>query len=803
MIRNYIKIAWRNLLKNKGYTALNIAGLSLGLTCAFLIFALVRYHFSIDRHHKNAEKIYRVTTNWLDVQGGEDGSTTGVPYSFGQAMKLEHPQIEQLAMIEEQYNPMVLVHENGQVKKFKKSGLGTDEKGAYADESYFKIFDYQWLKGSPTALNAPGNVVISEKYAQKMFGSINCLDKLIKYDGRLNAKVAGVFADHADNTDFPFEIFVSYSSLKEFYGGELNNDFGSINSSTQCFVLLNQSFTKDMWDKQMLKFIKKYKPDGVKDTRFVMTYLLDNHFSEDIGNADKNLIITLLIIGFFLIITACINFVNLATAQAIKRSKEVGVRKVMGSTKLQLFGQFMLETALITVFAGLISVALFYLVQPIIQSQLSGVFKFTFYYSPILLLYLAAIIAFVLLFSGAYPALILSGFQPVVALKGKISTQRISGMSVRKSLVVMQFAISQMLIIGMAVVTSQLSYFQNKDLGFRKDAMLTVQLPFTPEQDLVKMSTFKNLVKGQANVDDFAYSMSGAPMSNWTSATSFVYHTRPKPEDWSTNIKDIDASYLNIYDIKLVAGRNILPADSARECIVNETLVKKLGLKNPEEVLNKIIKLRDKNLPVVGVIKDFHMRGLSDEIDPLTMTSNMKNVYFANVKLRASNLKAALENINKAYDKVYPDSFFESSFVEEQVANTYKNEVTMGKLVNFFALVAILIGCLGLFGLVSFMASQKTKEIGIRKVLGASVASILGMFGREFGILILISFVLAAPIAWYTMSTWLQNYQFRTSIGWEIFVIAIVGTFVIAALTISYRSISAALANPVKSLKSE
>ncbi|TAF31729.1 MAG: ABC transporter permease [Cytophagales bacterium] len=803
MISNYLKITWRNLLKNKSYAAINVAGLSLGLTSAFLIFALVRYHFSIDKHHKNSENIYRVTTQWVDPSGKSEGNTTGVPYPFGTAMKNDYPQIEELAMIEEQYNPMVLTAENGQVKKFKRAYTDQSEKGAFADQKYFKIFNYQWIKGNESSLNEPNTAVISKKYAEKFFGTTDCIGKLIKYDGRLNARVTGVFADYEDNTDFPFQIFISYASLKEFYGGELNKDFGSINSSSQCFVKLNQNFTKAMWDKQMLNFIKKYKPDGVKDTRFIMTYLLDNHFSEDIGNVDKNLILTLLLIGFFLIITACINFVNLATAQALKRSKEVGVRKVMGSTKMQLFWQFMLETAIITGFSAVLSVLLFYLAQPIVLNQLSGIFKFTFYFSPELVGYLAGIVCFVILTSGTYPALILSGFQPVVALKGKISTQQLGGFSVRKALVITQFAISQILIIGMAVVTSQLSYFQNKDLGFKKAAILTVSLPFTPDQDLVKMGTFKNIVSNQSGIEKFSYSMSGAPMTNWTSASSFKYSTRPKEEDFSVNIKDIDANYLEMYDIKLSAGRNVFPADSAREWIVNETMVKKLGLKKPDDILNKIIECRGKKLPVVGVIKDFHMRGLQSAIDPLIMSTNMKNVYFANIKLSTGNLKDAISSINKAYDQVYPESYFESSFVDEQVANTYENEVTMGKLVNFFAIVAILIGCLGLFGLVSFMVNQKTKEIGIRKVLGASVISILGLFSKEFGKLILISFVIAAPLAYYVMNSWLQDYEYRTPIGWEIFVIAITISLLIACLTVGYRTLSAALANPVKSLKSE
>ncbi len=801
MLRNYLTTAYRNLLKNKSYALINIAGLSLGLTSAFLIFALVRYHFNIDKQHSKADRIFRVTSQFKNPDGGEDFNTPGVPYPFGKSMKNDYPQIEQLTMIEEQNDPMVLVEENGKRNKYKTSYF--DEKGAFVDPSFFKIFDYQWVAGSPEEIKNPNTVVLSKKYAEKFFGTTNCIGKIIKYDGRLTVKVIGVFQDYADNTDFPFQIMPSYASLKEFYGGEIRDNFNSTNSSTQCFVLLNDKFTKANWEKVMPNFTKKYIKDEPQKRKFMMTYLLDSHFSKEIGNVNKNLILSLLLIGLFLIGTACINFVNLATAQALKRSKEVGVRKVMGSTKAQLFWQFIFETGIITIFATIISIGLFYLAQPIIQSQLNGIFRFTFYFSPVLLLYLLGIVVFVILFSGAYPAVVLSGFQPVMALKGKISTQQLGGFNIRKGLVVMQFAISQMLIIGMAVVTSQLSYFRNKDLGFKKDAIVTVQLPINNDQDVVKLGTFKNLVAGQAGIEKFSYSMSGAPQTGWTSTTSIQFDNRPKEEEFGVDLKDIDDKYLDLYGIDIIAGRNILPADSAREYLVNETLVKKLGFKNPGDILNKTMEANGKKMPIVGVIKDFHMKSLSQKISPLFMTSRMKNIYFANIKLRTNDIQSTLKSIGNAYDRVYPESFYEAQFVDNQLKRVYDDEVTMGKLINFFALVAILIGCLGLFGLVSFMANQKTKEIGIRKVLGASIGNILGLFGKEFGKLILIAFVLAGPFAYWMMNKWLQDYEFRTTIGWGIFAIAIASSIIIASLTVGYRSINAALANPVKSLKTE
>ena len=285
MIQNYIKIAFRTILKNRSYALLNVAGLSLGLASAFLIFALVRYHFNIDQHHANADRIYRVTTQFLSPGG--NGNTTGVPYPFGKNLRTDHPQIEQVCMIEEIYEPMVLIEEKGQIKKLKDAGQ--NHRGAFVEPNFFKIFDYQWVAGGIAEMANPNTVVLSEKYANKFFGTTQCIGKVFKYEGRLSLKVVGVFADYQDNTDFPFNIMPSYASLKEYLGGPLNEDFGSINSSTQCFVLLNDKFTKANWDKQSINFVKKHKPDGVKDTRFMITNLRENHFSPDFGQVSKNL----------------------------------------------------------------------------------------------------------------------------------------------------------------------------------------------------------------------------------------------------------------------------------------------------------------------------------------------------------------------------------------------------------------------------------------------------------------------------------------------------------------------------------
>ncbi len=801
MLRNYFKIAWRNLRKNRTYALINVTGLALGMGSALLIFALVRYHFATDTHHHNYDRTYRIVSTFVTPDG--DSHTPGVPYAMGKAVRSDYPDVAQLAMIDQWEEPMVSVPvTGGPDKKFKE----TDGMGAFVEPSYFRIFDYDWIAGGPVDLSQPSTVVISAENARKYFGTTdNVVGKLIKLNGRINARIVGVFRDYQDNTDFAYSIMPSYATLPEYRGKINDDDFGGTNSGTQCYVLLDDRFTAANWERQMGAFVKKYRPYHVNKIRHPMQPLSEIHFSPDTGGVSKGLILSLFIIGVFLIVTASINFVNLATALALTRSREVGVRKVMGSTQGQLFAQFMGETALITLVATGIAIGLFQLGQQLVQQNLNGAFKFTFYFDASVMGWLVLLVLGVILLSGVYPALVLAGFKPVMALAGKITARQVGGFSVRRGLVVAQFAISQTLIIGMVVVANQLRYVEEKDLGFRKNAILTIQLPIVDKQDIPKMSTFRNLATALPDVEKFSYSMSGAPQSGWVGRSTTRYDTRPEPEKFEPHRKGIDAQYLDLYGIKLVAGRNLYPSDTTREALVNETFVRKLGISSSAQVLGKMLHNGDntRHMEIVGVVKDFNQVTLQDAIAPLFMTTQASDYYVANLQLRSGNFQRVISQLEKHYNAVYPDSYFTHQFVDDQIERSYQQEQTMGKLVNFFAGIAVLIGCLGLYGLVLFMATQKTKEIGVRKVLGASVGSLLWLFGKEFARLIVVAFVLAAPLAWYVMNGWLQDFEYRITLGPGVFGIAIGATVLVATLTVSFQSIKAALMNPVNSLRSE
>ncbi|MCF2489273.1 ABC transporter permease [Dyadobacter sp. CY347] len=801
MLLNYIKIAWRNLRKNQAYAFINITGLSLGMGCALLIFALVRFHYQTDRHHSNYNRIYQFTSRFKSPTN--EFNIQGIPYPFGQAVRNDYPELKSVAMLDEWYSPMVSVPDG---QKADKKIKDKNNRGAFVEPAYFEIFDYTWLAGGPDALDQPGTVVMSAEMARKCFGTTtNIINRVVRLDARIPARVVGVFADYRDDTDLAYSIMASWGSLKEQLNGRPEEQpFDNTNGSTHCFALFNDRFTVSDWERELPSFIKKYNPKKIKETSYPAIFFGEMHLSPEYGGVSQNLLLSLFLIGLLLIGTACINFVNLATAQALRRAREVGVRKVLGSTKTQLFWQFMGETTLIVLAALALGICIFHYGQILAQTYLHGPFRFTFYFSPLVAGWLALLVLAVILLAGLYPSLVLAGFRPVVALAGRLTAQQAGGFSLRRGLVVMQFAISQMLVIGLIVVANQLSYVQSKDLGFRKDAIITVSLPNLPAQDIGKMRTFRNLAAALPEVSQVSYSMGGPPQSGWTSQTVVRFDSRPNEEPYAPQQAWIDADYIGLYDLKLLAGRNVQPSDTAREALINETFMKRLGFTQPSDVVGKVLhKGGFAPLEIVGVLKDYNQSNLKQQINPIFLTTLASGFYSANIQLRSASYSHALKQLEKVYNQAYTDNFFEPSFVDDQIKEAYQQEQTMGSLINFFAGVALLIGCMGLYGLVLFMVVQRTKEVGVRKVLGASTGSILWLFSREFIQLIGIAFVLSAPVGWWVMTGWLKNFEYKIDLNPAFFLLALLVTIVVALLTVGFQSVKAALMNPVKSLRSE
>jgi len=792
MIKNYIKIAWRNLKRNKAYAFISVVGLALGVTCGILIFTLITYHLSFDNFHKNSDRVYRLYTEWHD---DGIGRSQGVPQPLGKTFRNDFALAEQTARVISFHDNLITITQGNQVKKF------NEEDGvAFTEAGYFDILNFPLLKGDKkTVLVKPGEAIVTEKTARKYFGDADPIGKVIRLDNKVNFTITGVLKDLPANTDRKQQVYVSYGNMDEYTDKRREDNWGGVFSGSEVFTLLNHLPRWSVANEAMALIVKKhYTGRDLKVWKFKLQPLSDIHFNSDLdGYADKKYLWALFFIGLFLIITACVNFVNLATAQALNRAKEIGVRKVLGSLPRQLFWQFIAETALITLVAVIVAVALSFITLPVINNLFHSQMAFELSQLGVFIVLISILVVFL---SGSYPGLVLARFQPILALKNKLSQKHVGGFSLRRILVVTQFSISQVLIIGAIIIVSQLHYSQTADLGFNKDAVVLLPIP---QNDKAKLSTLHNRINEVQGVEKSSYCYR-PPASQSNNSTDVRFNHRAEDEHWGINTKPGDENFLSTFGIKLVAGRNFFPADTTREFLVNETFVKKLNLK-PQDVIGKMLSVngRSTTAPIVGVVKDFYNYSFHTEISAICIMPDYRSYSTLAVKINMRNAQSSLAAFEKIWNETFPEELYSYQFLDDSVGKFYEMDNIQLKLVEAFAGIAILIGCLGLYGLVSFMAVRKTKEIGVRKVLGADTQHILWLFGKEFTYLLLIAFVIAAPLAWWVMHNYLQDFKYRITIGPGIFLASILSTFIIASITVGYRSIMAATANPVKSLRSE
>ena len=799
MIKNYFKTAWRNLTRNKTYAAINIVGLSLGIACSILIFTIVSYHLSFENFNHNSDRIYRVVT---EVHSDNTFYSKGTPAPLAKAIRNDYTYAEKAVRVAVFWKmPVNIPSANNSIKKFNE-----DNGVAVTTSDFFDLFNFPLVEGNiKTALSNPNTAIITQKLARKYFGNEDAIGKVIRINNALDCSITGILKDLPLNTDRTQEIYISDKNLKDFSDWQAKDDnWGGFSSETNTFVLLKPGITAATVEKTFPQLMNKYYANNVnKDIfKFKMQPLSDIHFNPDYeGYADKKYLLAAALIGLFLIITACVNFINLATAQALNRSKEIGIRKVLGGMRKQLFWQFIAETTLITLFAVLLAFGFAQLGLPFINNLFKTQLSFSLFANASLLVFIILVTVVVVFLSGSYPALILSGFKPIIALKGKLSQKNVGGFSLRRSLVITQFAISQLLIIGTIIIASQMRYSKDSDPGFNKDNMVMLPIPvITDSTAKPRMQLLRSELKNIASVKN-ASLCTEAPGSNHSYLKGLKYNG--KELNWGVNGKGIDENYLSAFNLKLVAGRNIFPSDTINQYIVNETFIKKLGFQSPQDIIGKSITVDDVTAPVVGVVKDFHDKSFRDDINPVVLFPSWYYNENCAVQINSSNLQSTLVALQKTWSSVYPQNLYSQEFLDDKLAKYYELDDTMLKLVEFFSMIAILIGCLGLYGLVSFMALQKTKEIGVRKVLGAGVQNILWLFGKEFSRLVFIAFVIAAPVAWWLMNKYLQDFKFHVQIGAGVFVLAIFITLFIAVITVGYRSLRAAIANPVKSLRTE
>ncbi|MFB0495862.1 putative ABC transport system permease protein [Mucilaginibacter sp. OAE612] len=809
MFKNYFKIAWRNLMRNKSYATINVTGLAIGIAACLLIFLVVQYQTGFDNYHTNKDRIYRI----LNVSSGPDGvhAGSGTPLPMVEGLKLDFPQIKQAANImknDGSHYTIGDVHNTGTFKKFK------EDLAYYADPEFFRIFDFKWLAGDKnTALAEPKTVILSREEANKFFGDWhNAMGKTIRYENRRDLKVTAIIEDTPVNTDFPMKLAISWITLIE-KGGDLNGnvqDWVSTFGDRNSFIILPSDISKKQFNTQLAAFAKKHIPPPYnKNQSYQLQALKDMHFNTEVGvysghPFSKQLISVISLIGLFLLIIACVNFINLATAQAVNRSKEVGIRKVLGSNRYQLVLQFISETLIITLFAVVLAAVIAWITLPmlnrLLEIQLSG----GFLANGIVILFLVGMVIGVTLLAGFYPALVLSGYKPIEALRNKINAGRASGISLRRILVVAQFCIAQFLVIGTLVLIYQMNYFRNKELGFNKDAVITVPFP-GDSISKSRVGALKDELLGQPGIKDVSLSLYG-PSDNSGWFSDFKFNNAAKQVDFAACLKWADADYFRLYDIRFVAGGPYKKTDTIAGYVVNETLIHKLGITDPKQAIGKFIMLwNDKklNARITGVVKDYNTGSLRSAIPPVLMGAWKSQYGKLNIKIQSQNVKQTLAGIDNLWNKTFPEGVYEYQFLDKTIENFYRNEDELSTLYKLFAGIAIFISCLGLYGMVSFMALQRTKEVGIRKTLGASVGNIVYLFSREFTVLIVIAFAISAPVGYYFMHKWLQDYTYRITIGADIFILAILTSVAIAWISVGYKAIVAALANPVKSLRSE
>lgn len=790
MFKNYIKTAWRNLLQNKTFSLINIFGLALGMTCSLLIMLWLKDELKQDRFHANDKRLFRVMEN--QFYSGEISTFASSPGILAENIVKDIPEIEMASQLIWEEEPLLTVGD-----KFDK------EKGRYVQKDFLRMFSFKLIKGNAaTALARPDGIVIAKKLADKYFKGEDPIGKMINIDKKENVMVTGVLEEIPELSSLKFDFLMSYEMW--FKNNDWAKEWG--NNGPRCIVMLKENVSVDKVNAKIKNYIKTKNKDSNVELflqNYGESYLYSNwENGKQAGGRIENVRI-FSVVAIVILLIACINFMNLATARSLRRAREIGVRKVVGAGKRQLISQFIGESMFVSLLAIFVSIILVLLILPSFNRLTEKHLAIDFG-DPSFLLILLGLTIVTGVISGSYPALFMSTLKPIVVLKGILKFK--SGATFfRKGLVVFQFALSIVLILGMIVVYRQLNYIHNKNLGFSKEGLLYMPLEgdlrktyMTFKQELLKQPGIKGVSSAQSSPLEVGSSTQGVRWPGKDTTKLLLFSNNPVTYD-----------YIKTMGIELIAGRDFDPSFSTDTInyLVNEAAAKKIGYKEP--VGKELTMWGDKGT-IIGLMKDFHHNSLKVPIEPLILrlfkgSWIIEDGYWGNVIIRTEKgkTKEAIASMENTFKKFNPGFPFKYYFTDDEMMKNYKSEMTTSKLSKYFAFLAIFISCLGLFGLVMFTAEQKTKEIGIRKVLGASVGGIVGMLSKDFLKLILIAAAIAFPIAWWLMNKYLMDFEYRVSIGWWVFVVAGVAALLIALLTISFQSIKAALANPVKSLRTE
>jgi len=811
MFVNNFKLAFRQLRKNGLYTAVTLIGLAVGIAAALLIFRMVRFELGFNKQFAHYDRIARVVSVTHATEAGEEYNVC-TPIPAMDAIEQAVGQFEAMTRIREYWGTLALPDPAGGKAPLKKFSTGDMETAFCVEPEFFQIFDLDWRAGDPaTALAEPNGIVLTERWAAKFFPAAQeAMGKTLVLNNLIPVTVRGIVADLPENSDFPIPYFVSWSTIKSypdhfFY----SEDWGSCSSNNQVYALLRDPGLIDAANTVLAGIGKdEYsRRNGRKNRTHILEPLADLHFDEryhtsgghQVGKARLRILGG---IGILILVMACFNFINLATAQAALRAKEVGVRKTLGSPRWQLTAQFLSETTLVVLAAIASGAALASVCAPLLKFISHVPDTEPFLSVPAVWVFLVVTGVVVTILAGMYPAMVLAGVKPVTALRGFSAGEKAGGTPLRKSLVVLQFAIAQALIIAALITLQQLDYIRSRDLGFSKDLVYTFGFG-SDSASVARQSVLKQALLQIPTVESVSLS-SDQPLSGNTWSSNFRYASRPDDEPYSISLKLCDADYQKTYGLRLLAGKWFPPSDTIRHGVVNETLLRKLGVQNPQEAVGQYIRLGGSTMvEITGVVEDFHTHSLRQEFLPLMLSSRKAYFWEVGAKIRPGNIAGTVADIQRAFDRVMPEQVFEGRFLDERIARMYEDDNRLSATCKGFGVLAVLISCLGLFGLAAHAAQQRTKEIGIRKVLGATVAGIVGLLSKDFLTLVLVALVIAAPAAWYFMDNWLQNFAYRIAIPWWVFVAAGLAAVAVAFATVSMQSVRAALADPVKSLRSE
>jgi len=792
MFKNLLISSYRFFIKNKVSFLINIFGLSVGLASCILIFIYISYELSFDDYHSNKNNIYRIVKHTLANSGEEFNGET--EYPLGEFVKLSFPDINTIARTK--------LSEDRIVKVYNESYL--EDNILFAEPDIFNIFDFDWLEGNKeSALNDKHSVVLTKSLCKKYFKDSSPIGEIISLENGINLKVSGIVKDAPKNTHLPYSMIINIEALNNEFVG-MSYDRWTILLSDFCvYVLLNDSYNISNLEKQITEKVRNHLETNEKDVySYHLQSLSDIHYDTQyygrVYTSSKKIIWVFALVGLFILIIANINFINLSIAQSIKKSKEVGIRKIVGAHRSLLIRRFLIEAYLITSLAVIIAIILAEISMPLLNRYLGNDVQFTLYSNSGNVFFILILMFITGLSTGLYPAFVLSSYKPLDAIKNKISSHKRSVKYLRNSLIIIQFIVSQVLIIGTIVISLQMNFIQNKDLGFESDSIIKFSVPDQEKADVLKSKLLEN-----PNISSFTQGIS-SPMAGEDERFTSGLYTREMGRENSIDcdLKTCDEDYLKTFKMKMVAGEwDILDrtADSLRKIVVNETLCRMLGFETNLDAVG----VRINYGRIVGVVEDFHSESFHETMEPVVFFYYPRFFGMAYAKVNPQNMQQSIQHIESVWNELFPEQFFNYEILDNYLEGLYNKDKQISQIIRFFSVIAIILACLGLFGLISYVVVQKTPEIGIRKVLGANYNNLFSQISNEYIKLIIVSNLIAWPVSWYFIEKWLTQFAFRISFPWYVFIIAFLISVLLTMFTISFQTIKAIRINPVESLKYE